>query len=60
MNGGSGQDSVTFFVLRGLRNCPALNETGFVALTITKAPGVFSWFTGSSMGYVNGLLNHQP
>ncbi len=36
--------SVTFFVPRSLCNRPTLNETGFVTVTLTKAPGVFSWF----------------
>ena len=67
MNGGSGQDSVTFFVLRSLRNRPTLNETGFVTVTLTKTPGVFSWFEGALrawsihlQSYLKASLNPNP
>jgi len=37
-------DSAAFFVLRNSRSRLTLNETGFVTVTLTKTPGVFSWF----------------
>lgn len=38
------RQTVTSFGLRSLRNPLPLNESGFVTVTFTETPQVFSWF----------------